>query len=115
MPGHPDHRMSRHGWRVIPDQVVLIGFPLMFGALFGAAIGSFSAATVERMRTKRSLTSPSECACGRRLRWAENVPIVGWLRVGGIARCCEKRIPVWYLTFEMAAAVAGATIALIVV
>lgn len=41
------------------------------------------------------------CACGRQLRWRENVPILGWLVYKGTARCCLAKIPVRYLWAEI--------------
>lgn len=89
--------------------------------VLGAALGSFAAASVWRLRAqqlttdalhgekaekadsdevrrllahKRSVTSDrSVCLhCGRQLSWYELIPVVSWLAVGGRCRTCKKPI-----------------------
>lgn len=89
--------------------------------ILGAALGSFAAATVWRLRARqltsdalhgekaeksdtdevkrllgqqRSVTSDrSVCLhCGRQLAWYELIPVVSWLAVGGRCRTCKKPI-----------------------
>jgi leader peptidase (prepilin peptidase)/N-methyltransferase len=87
-----------------------------FAGVAGAALASFGVLVFERTaRGENWTTEPSRCACGRRLRPWENVPVVGWLAVGGRARCCGAALPAAYLVAELgtglawagAAAVAG--------
>jgi leader peptidase (prepilin peptidase)/N-methyltransferase len=82
------------------------GLPVWYQAVvafvFGAAIASFLCVVAERLPRREPLGGRSRCACGRQLRASENIPILGWLRVGGRARCCNSRIPPSYLLSELA-------------
>lgn len=78
------------------------------GVLLGGVLASFACVVVERVPRRQSLLGRSRCACGRALRPGENVPLLGWLRAGGTARCCGARIPGWYAASEaLAMAAAG--------
>ncbi len=51
------------------------------------------------------INEPSRCPrCGARIRWRDNVPILGWLLLMGKARCCGARISPQYLLIEVLAA-----------
>lgn len=86
--------------------------PLVLVApLFGAAIASFLGVVIDRVPRGESLGGRSQCACGRPLGvvngWRpENVPVAGWLAVGGRTRCCDQRLPVHFLVAEVGLAVA---------
>lgn len=80
----------------------LANYPyLIFGALIGGALVSFCCVVVDRAGTSEGVGGRSHCACGRLLKPWENVPIFGWLKVAGRARCCGKPIPVWFLQAEI--------------
>lgn len=81
-----------------------------YGFLFGSVWGSFAAVVVERTARRESLGGRSHCACGRQLRIRENIPVLGWLRCRGVARCCGARLPVWYVGFEALLGTAGAVV-----
>lgn len=51
-----------------------------------------------------SLSRPrSHCpACGHRLRWHENIPVLGWLRLKGRCSACGVGIPLRYPLVELA-------------
>lgn len=49
----------------------------------------------------------SHCVCGRQLKWYENVPIIGWLRIGGKTKCCGEKLPVSYLMGEIVGFILG--------
>jgi prepilin signal peptidase PulO-like enzyme (type II secretory pathway) len=83
----------------------------LYGFLFGSVWASFAAVVVERTARRESLGGRSHCVCGRQLRATENIPIVGWLRSGGKARCCGSSIPVWYVLFEVVLGICGALVA----
>ena len=72
-------------------------------------------AALDRLPKGESLGGRSRCVCGEQIRAADNVPIVGYLARGGRARCCGARIPGWYLGIEVAGAVLGAGIFLLLV
>jgi leader peptidase (prepilin peptidase) / N-methyltransferase len=73
----------------------------------GLAIGSFLNVAIYRLPRRESLMWPaSHCtACDRPLAWFENVPVFGWLALGGRCRTCRARISVQYPIVE---ALAGA-------
>lgn len=75
--------------------LVLIAF------LIGSAIGSFLCVVKERGWKGATTGERSHCACGRPLKWYENIPVFGWLRVGGRTKCCNTKLPVWYLLVEI--------------
>lgn len=75
---------------------------LLIVALFGAAIGSFLNVCIYRLPRRQSLVRPpSACpGCGRRLAWFENVPVVGYLALGGRCRTCRAPIGIRYPIVE---------------
>lgn len=80
---------------------------------FGASWASFFGVVYERAGTGESINGRSHCACGRQLKWYENVPVFGWLLSGGKTRCCNKGIPAWYFLTELFAGIVCACIAMI--
>jgi leader peptidase (prepilin peptidase) / N-methyltransferase len=77
-------------------------------AVVGAATGSFAALVVERRRRgEQWVTGRSHCVCGRTLSAVENLPVLGWLRLRGRARCCGSAIPGRYLVLEVSFACTG--------
>jgi prepilin signal peptidase PulO-like enzyme (type II secretory pathway) len=82
---------------------IISGAVIVLLAFFaGAAIGSFIGVVIERGPRGAVKGERSHCACGRPLKWYENIPIFGWLRIGGRTRCCNTKLPVWYLLLEIA-------------
>lgn len=67
---------------------------LAFAFALGAAVGSFLNVCIARWPHEQSVVSPpSRCPrCGHGIRWHENVPILGWLRLRG--RCAGCRLPI---------------------
>lgn len=44
----------------------------------------------------------SRCpSCGHAIRWHENIPVLGWLRLGGKCSACKTRIPARYPFVEL--------------
>jgi leader peptidase (prepilin peptidase) / N-methyltransferase len=80
---------------------------ILFLLGMGLAIGSFLNVAIYRLPRRESLMWPaSHCtACDRPLAWFENVPVFGWLALGGRCRTCRARISVQYPIVE---ALAGA-------
>jgi leader peptidase (prepilin peptidase)/N-methyltransferase len=72
----------------------------------GACMGSFLNVVAWRLPRNQSFVHPpSSCPrCGTRLRWHDNVPILGWLLLGGRCRHCHTAIPVRYPAVELLAA-----------
>jgi len=75
---------------------------VLFG-LLGASLSSFASVVVERTKRHEPINGRSHCFCGRQLKWYENVPIIGWLRIGGVTKCCNTPLPKSYLIGEIVA------------
>src|SRR5688500_7714330 len=75
---------------------------IVFLFLLGACIGSFLNVVVWRLPRGESLiTPPSHCPkCDRPLKWYDNVPILGWIKLGGKCRFCRNPISVRYPIIE---------------
>jgi leader peptidase (prepilin peptidase)/N-methyltransferase len=79
-------------------------------AVLGAVLGSFMNVVVYRLPRRMSLSRPgSHCpACQHPIRWHDNVPVVGWLALGGRCRDCGASISARYPLVEaLVACVAG--------
>jgi leader peptidase (prepilin peptidase)/N-methyltransferase len=72
----------------------------------GAAIGSFLNVCVARWPLEQSvIRPPSRCPyCETPIKWYDNVPILGWIRLGGKCRNCRAPISVVYPAVELAVA-----------
>jgi prepilin signal peptidase PulO-like enzyme (type II secretory pathway) len=68
----------------------------------GATLGSFLNVVVHRLPRGRSpLQGRSHCpACGHQIRARDNIPILGWLRLGGRCRDCGVLIAACYPIVE---------------
>jgi leader peptidase (prepilin peptidase) / N-methyltransferase len=75
---------------------------LAAAVLFGAVVGSFLNVCIYRLPLRKSIMWPgSACPhCGRTLSWFENVPIVGYLALGGRCRTCRASIGIQYPIVE---------------
>ena len=71
---------------------------LIFGAIFGAILGSFACCQAWRLRLHsegRKLGNRSVCLhCGHRLGRLELIPIFSWLFLGGKCKKCKTKIGV---------------------
>lgn len=74
---------------------------LFFG--LGAAVGSFLNVVVYRMPLGISLVfQRSRCpGCGTQIAGRDNMPILGWLLLGGRCRACQTAISLRYPSIEM--------------
>jgi len=83
--------------------------PVFFGAIvfiFGATVGSFLNVCIFRIPEERSIVRPgSRCACGAKIAWHDNIPILSWFLLRGRARCCGRAFGARYPAVE---ALAGA-------
>ena len=75
--------------------------------LVGGNLGSFLNVVVYRLpRGESVVTGGSRCpACGRAIRWHDNVPVIGWLLLRGRCRDCGAEIAPGYPLMEAAAAI----------
>jgi leader peptidase (prepilin peptidase)/N-methyltransferase len=80
--------------------------------VFGAVLGSFINVVAYRLPRGMSLIRPgSQCpACERPIRWFDNVPILGWLWLGGRCRDCQAPISIRYPVVEALVGVASALV-----
>jgi leader peptidase (prepilin peptidase)/N-methyltransferase len=76
---------------------------IVFLAGMGLAFGSFLNVAIYRLPRRESLMWPaSHCtSCSRPLAWFENIPLFGWLALGGRCRTCKARISVQYPIVEL--------------
>lgn len=81
-------------------------FSILAFTLLGACFGSFLNVCVSRWPAGLSVVRPaSRCPkCEREIRWHENVPVFGWLRLGGKCAGCALPISVEYPLVEIAVA-----------
>jgi leader peptidase (prepilin peptidase)/N-methyltransferase len=90
----------------------MIAFAAVFGALLGAAIGSFAQVVASRGFT-RSLGGRSHCdSCARTLRWYELVPLVSYPVLRGRCRTCQARLGIGVFAWEVVGAGLGLAIAI---
>lgn len=70
------------------------------------ALGSFLNVVAARLPEGRSLVSPpSSCgACGARIAWRDNVPVLSYLLLRGRCRSCDSRFSLRYLAVELVTA-----------
>jgi leader peptidase (prepilin peptidase)/N-methyltransferase len=80
---------------------------IVFLFSLGACLGSFLNVVVWRLPRGESLvTPPSHCPkCNNRLKWYDNIPVIGWIKLGGRCRFCHEPISKRYPVVE---AVTGA-------
>ena len=91
------------------EQYILV----VFGAVLGAAVGSFIAAAGIRATNEKSLIStPSSCDhCGRKLTVRDLVPVISFLVSRGTCRYCGSRLTWLYAGTEIGFAVIGGLVA----
>jgi leader peptidase (prepilin peptidase)/N-methyltransferase len=83
--------------------VILAAWPVLaFTGAVGAVLGSFLNVCIHRLpRGISVVTPPSACPrCGERIRPYDNVPVLGWVWLGGKCRHCRNPISVRYPVVE---------------
>src|SRR5437763_7163124 len=91
---------------------------ILFAFALGSCVGSFLNVVVWRLprveyseddgvfggffRSWQALSyPPSHCPkCGKRLKWYDNLPVVGWIKLGGRCRYCKQPISIRYPIIE---------------
>ncbi len=70
--------------------------------VFGLMAGSFLNVVIHRLPRGQSVIKPrSACpACGRTIRWYENIPVLSYLFLGGRCAGCGERISLTYPAVE---------------
>jgi leader peptidase (prepilin peptidase)/N-methyltransferase len=76
-------------------------FPFL-ALILGLCLGSFYNVCVHRYITNQSIIRPaSHCpACGHKLAWWENLPLLSFLLLRGRCRACRQRISLRYPALE---------------
>ncbi|SBO41967.1 A24 family peptidase [Cyanobium sp. NIES-981] len=71
--------------------------------VLGACVGSFLNVVAWRQPRQESLLHPpSHCPrCGTRLRWHDNIPVLGWLLIRGRCRHCHAPVSPRYPLVEL--------------
>ena len=71
--------------------------------ILGIAIGSFLNVVIYRVPVGKSIISPpSSCPkCGERIKPWHNIPILGWLILGGKCANCKEKISIRYPIIEL--------------
>src|ERR1700735_3799710 len=79
-----------------------------FALAIGGTIGSFLNVVAYRLPLGLSLVRPgSRCPkCGTPIRPLANIPVLGWIKLGGRCRACDKKIDVRYPLVELITALA---------
>jgi leader peptidase (prepilin peptidase)/N-methyltransferase len=81
-----------------------LGYLLAF--ILGACIGSFLNVVIYRVPERRSLMTNSACPkCGKPIALYHNIPILGWLFLGGKCASCKSPIAWRYPAIEALTAV----------
>jgi leader peptidase (prepilin peptidase)/N-methyltransferase len=85
-------------------------FSVAVAAAYGLVLGSFLNVVIHRLPREESLLRPrSRCpACGARIRWFDNVPVVSYVLLGGRCRSCRGPISPRYPAVELASGLLAA-------
>ncbi len=76
----------------------------VLAGLLGLILGSFLNVCTLRWPEDESVVFPgSHCPkCGEAIRWYDNVPVLGYIRLGGRCRACRDPISLQYPLVELA-------------
>ncbi len=77
---------------------------LVLVLLVGLVVGSFLNVCIHRLPRGESVVRPrSRCpACGHRISWVENIPLLSWIALRGRCRHCGAPIALRYPAVELA-------------
>src|SRR6478735_1334247 len=75
---------------------------IIFFFALGACVGSFLNVVAWRLpRGEGLVTPPSHCPkCNHHLAWFDNIPVFGWIALGGKCRYCHASISARYPIIE---------------
>lgn len=84
----------------------LIGFLLISGLVIGSFLSSFTTEVSKAKFSPDYFWRRSRCPkCGRQIKWADNIPLLSYLMLGGKCQACRKPISKRYPLIEAATAV----------
>lgn len=77
-------------------------FAVVWLGCLGGCVGSFLTVVWDRLGTGEGFVFPrSRCPeCDHEIRWYHNVPVIGWLLLGGRCYDCGSRIPLKHPLIE---------------
>ena len=80
-----------------------MGVEIAIAIVAGLIVGSFLNVCIFRIPLDLSVVRPgSSCPhCGAAIRWYDNVPVIGFLRLSGRCRDCSERISLRYPAVEI--------------
>jgi prepilin signal peptidase PulO-like enzyme (type II secretory pathway) len=89
------------------DRVLTSGLwwlAIIWLGVLGGCVGSFLTVVWDRLGTGEGIVFPrSRCPeCDHDIRWYHNLPIAGWLLLGGRCYDCRSRIPAKHPFIEAA-------------
>ena len=75
----------------------------VFTFVLGCCVGSFLNVVIYRLPRDKSITIPSSAcpACGKNIRFYDNIPLVSWLILGRKCRYCKAPISPRYFVIEL--------------
>lgn len=78
--------------------------PYLLAIVAGLWVGWLANIIAQRLPSEdldKPLFGPLHCVrCNERLRWADSLPLVGYLAQRGVCRCCKKRLPLRFPVLE---------------
>lgn len=85
------------------NELVPLGMLIVFSFIFGSCLGSFLNVCIWRIPLGESVVIvPSHCPkCNHKIRWFDNVPVIGFLALGGKCRDCKEPISPRYIIMEL--------------
>jgi len=84
----------------------------------GACIGSFANVAFYRIPRGLSVSNPkrSFCpSCKTQIPWHDNIPVLGWVLLGGKCRKCKSKISIKYPLVELLFALIGGALGILLV
>ena len=75
---------------------------ILAAGVFGLVLGSFLNVCIVRLPANQSVVRPrSRCPrCGKGIAWYDNLPVIGWIKLGGKCRYCREPISARYPIVE---------------
>lgn len=79
----------------------------IFVFMFGAVVGSFLNVVIHRVPREQSIVFPNSACpkCKTAIKPYDNIPLVGWLMLGGKCRNCKEKISARYPAVELLTAI----------
>ncbi len=74
----------------------------IFVFIYGAAFGSFANVLIYRWPNEESILGHSFCGfCGTAIRWAHNIPVLGYFLLRGRCAECQRKFSIRYACVEL--------------